>query len=168
MVAWRMNELERFGRKRSWSNGVTIPTEVKGLRTVLPAEIREEYLSNTCFNINKLRVTLNSVLILIRPCATQSKFARFPCFYFLLYFTTCFCLSGHHQAHTVCLRSLLFPFEVLDASTCFVQVTLHHDAVPHAGKQSQIHGKHEDPSRAHTTPQVMKATYSTNINQTRG
>jgi hypothetical protein len=127
MVAWQMNdELERFGRKRSWRNGTTIPTQVKGLRTVLRSEIRAEYLYDTWFNINKLRITLNAVLILIRRCATQSKFAKFRCFFLLLYLT-CFGLPGQHQVHKMCVRSpLCFPFEVLDASRCFVQVVLHH------------------------------------------
>jgi hypothetical protein len=30
---------------------------------------------------------------------------------------------------------------------------------------SQIHGKHAEPSRADTTPEKMKAAYSTNINK---
>jgi hypothetical protein len=48
-------------------------------------------------------------------------------FFFLLYFTTCFGLTGHHQVYKVCLRSLLcFPFAVLDASRCFIQVRLRH------------------------------------------
>jgi hypothetical protein len=37
-----------------------------------------------------------------------------------------------------------------------------------AGKQSQIHVKHAEPSRADTTPERIKAPYSININQTRG
>jgi hypothetical protein len=43
---------------------------------------------------------------LIRPYATQSKSARFWCFLFLLYFTTCFCPTGQYQVYKVCLRSL--------------------------------------------------------------
>jgi hypothetical protein len=66
-------------------------------------------LSNE-FASAQFRIILNIFLILIRPCATQSKSARFRCFFFLLYFTTCFDLTGHHQ---VCLRSLLrFPSDV--------------------------------------------------------
>jgi hypothetical protein len=52
-----------------------------------------------------ISVNLNTVLILIRPCATQSKSARFRRFPFLLYFATCFGLTGHHQVHKMCLRS---------------------------------------------------------------
>jgi hypothetical protein len=37
-------------------------------------------------------------------------------------------------------------------------------AVHHAGKQSQIHRKHAEPSRADRTPEEMKATYSSNVN----
>jgi hypothetical protein len=68
---------------------------------------------------------LNTVLILIRLCAIQLRSARFRCFFFPLYFTTCFGLTGHHQVYKVCLRSLLcFPFHVLDASRCFIQIML--------------------------------------------
>jgi hypothetical protein len=35
-------------------------------------------------------INLNALLILICPCATEPKSARFRCFSFLLYFTTCF------------------------------------------------------------------------------
>jgi hypothetical protein len=37
-----------------------------------------------------------------------------------------------------------------------------------ASKQSQIHRKHTESSRTETAPEKIKATYSTNINQTRG
>jgi hypothetical protein len=48
---------------------------------------------------------LNTVLILIRPCATQSNPAMFRCFFFVLYFITYFGHTGHHQVYKVCLRS---------------------------------------------------------------
>jgi hypothetical protein len=41
-------------------------------------------------------------------------------------------------------------------------------SVLRAGKLSQIHGNRAEPSTADKTPVEMKATYSTNINQTRG
>lgn len=57
----------------------------------------------------------------------QSKYTSLRCVFFLLYFTTCFGLTGHHQVNNVCLRSLLcFPFDVLYASRCSIQVMLHH------------------------------------------
>jgi hypothetical protein len=66
-----------------------------------------------------------------RPCASQSKSPWFRPFFFLLYFTTCFSLTGHHQMYKVCLRSLFcFPFDVLNASRCFILVTLRHAFLP--------------------------------------
>jgi hypothetical protein len=35
-------------------------------------------------------------------------------------------------------------------------------------KKQETLEKHSEPTRADTTPEEMKATYSTNINQTRG
>jgi hypothetical protein len=59
------------------------------------------------------------VWFLLRPCATQSKSARFRCFFFLLYFEICFGLTGHHQVWKVCLRSLLcFPFDIITCRGC--------------------------------------------------
>jgi hypothetical protein len=56
-----------------------------------------------------------------------SKSARFRCFVFLVYFTTCFGQTGHHQVYKVCLRCLLcFPLDVFDASRCLIQVMLRH------------------------------------------
>jgi hypothetical protein len=70
---------------------------------------------------------MNTVLILICPCATQSKSAMFRCFFFLLYFTTSFGLTGHHQVYKICSRSLLcFPSDVPDASRRFSKVMLRH------------------------------------------
>jgi hypothetical protein len=70
---------------------------------------------------------LNTVLILICPCATQSKSARFLWFFFLLYFTTCFGLLSHHHKYRMFSRSLhCFLFDILDASRCFMQVMLRH------------------------------------------
>jgi hypothetical protein len=67
------------------------------------------------------------IFILIRPRATQSKSARFRCFFFLFYFTTCFGLTDHHQVCKVCLRSLLcFHFDVLYAPRCSLQGMLRH------------------------------------------
>jgi hypothetical protein len=46
---------------------------------------------------------------------------------FLIYFTTCFGLTRHHQVYSVCLKSLLyFPFQVSNTSRCFFQVMLRH------------------------------------------
>jgi hypothetical protein len=48
-------------------------------------------------------------------------------FFFLLYFTTCFGLTDHHQLYKVCSRSLLcFPFDILDVFGYFIQVMLRH------------------------------------------
>jgi hypothetical protein len=72
-------------------------------------------------------INLNTVLIFIRPCATQSISSSFDVSSFCLYFTTCFGLTGHHQVYKVCSRSLLcFPFDVLDAFGYFIQVMLRH------------------------------------------
>jgi hypothetical protein len=131
---------------------------------------------------------LNTVLILIRPCATQSKSARFRCFFFLLYFTTCFGLTRHYQVYEVCARSLLcFPFDVLllGASTCFILVMLRHVFVSNHvfglrlltmllsfplvlylfclvlrvfRVSGSVYGKHAEPSRADTIPVELKAT----------
>jgi hypothetical protein len=71
-------------------------------------------------------LSLNTVLILIRPCATQPKSASFRCFFFLFYFTTCFGLTGHLQVYKVFLMSLLcFPLDVLDASILSRYVQIH-------------------------------------------
>jgi hypothetical protein len=97
------------------------------------------FLSNcrcwTCLRFYSV-CSLNTILILIFPCATQSKSARFLCFFFLLHFTTCFGLTSHHRKYRVCSRSLhCFLFDILDASRCFIQVMLCHAFVP-----SQVFG----------------------------
>jgi hypothetical protein len=69
--------------------------------------------------------SLNTVLIIIRPCATRLKSARFLCFFFLLYFRTCFSIISHHHKYRMCSRSLhCFLFDILDGSRCFMQVML--------------------------------------------
>jgi hypothetical protein len=69
------------------------------------------------YTFRSLTYYLNAVQILVRPWATQTRSASFRCFG----------LTGHHHVYKVCLRSLLcFPFDVLDASRCFVQVILGH------------------------------------------
>lgn len=70
---------------------------------------------------------MNTALILLLPCVTQSKPARFRCFIFLPYFTAFFGLTGRHQVYRVFLRNVLyFPFGVFDASRCIFQVMLRH------------------------------------------
>jgi hypothetical protein len=87
---------------------------------------------------SKSRTNLNTVLVLICPCATQSKSARFRCFFFLLYLTTCVGLTGHSQLYKVCLKSLpCFPFDIFDASTCFIHVMSNHN-----NKKVFIHRQH--------------------------
>lgn len=72
---------------------------------------------------------MNTVLILVQPCTTESKATMFWCF-FLLYFKTCIGLTGHHQAYNMCSWSLLcFPFHVLDPSRCYIHVILRHSSV---------------------------------------
>jgi hypothetical protein len=60
-----------------------------------------------------LCINVNTVLILIRPCATNSKSARFYMFLLSALFHTMFRpKTYHHQVYKVCLRSLLcFPFD---------------------------------------------------------
>jgi hypothetical protein len=55
------------------------------------------------------------------------KSSRFRCFFFLLYFKTCFGLTGHHQVYKLCLSELLcFPFDALGSSRCLIQAMLRH------------------------------------------
>jgi hypothetical protein len=63
---------------------------------VFPTNILYAFL---VFPIRATYTKLNTILILIRPCATHSKSARFWCFFFLLYFTTCFCVAALHQVY---------------------------------------------------------------------
>jgi hypothetical protein len=73
---------------------------------------------------------MNIALILLLPCVTQSKPARFRCFIFLPYFTAFFGLTGRHQVYRVFLRNMLyFPFGVFDASRCIFQDMLRHSFV---------------------------------------
>lgn len=65
-----------------------------------------QVLKDTALTLADTCRSLNSVLFLSCPCATQSKSVRFRCYFSLLYFTTCFGLTGHNQVHKAWLRNL--------------------------------------------------------------
>jgi hypothetical protein len=110
-----------------WKESIIEPIYNKGDITDSSKYRVISLLSNSykILNFNILCTSILRIMILIPPCSTQSKSDRFRCFFFLIYFTACFGISGHHPVYKVCVRNLLcFPFDVLEASRCFIQVML--------------------------------------------